>query len=78
MRSKNQSVIEKQVTRAVEVFEQLVEAENIRPRLLIVDNPNSTEHGDDVVDEVIEFILGYELGNAVPQASYQIALERSK
>lgn len=55
---------EKYVRSATAVFDQLTEAERIRSRLLIVDNPDLTdEEYDKVVDNVSRSILKY--GNLV-------------
>jgi len=58
MKSKNRAQIETYVNRAVTLFEQLVSAENIRSRVLIVDNPESADGGcEAAVDTIIEFVL---------------------
>jgi deoxyadenosine/deoxycytidine kinase len=61
MRSKNRALIEQYVKRAVRMFEQLVEAEEIRSRVLIVENPESADRGcNTAVDYITEFVLNYE------------------
>jgi deoxyadenosine/deoxycytidine kinase len=46
------------VNRAVAMFDQLIEFQNIRSRLLIVESPDFTEQGyDQVVDDILSFIL---------------------
>lgn len=58
IRSKNRALIEKHIQRAVGIFEQLIQAENIQSRLLIVENPNSDDQGcDGVVESIIRFII---------------------
>ena len=61
MRSKNRALIERYITRAVTMFEQLVEAEGIRNRVLIVDNPECADRNRDAaVDYITESVLNYE------------------
>lgn len=60
MGSKDPAMTEKYVRGAMAVFDQLMEAERIRSRLLIVDNPDLTnEEHDRVVDNVSASILKY-------------------
>jgi len=62
MKSKNRALIEQYINRAVTMFEQLVEAEEIRGRVLIVENLESADRGCDVtVDYITQFILNHEL-----------------
>lgn len=63
MRSKNQMLVEKYISRAAEMFDRLVETKRIRDRVLIVANPASTddERGA-VADRIATFILNYEPG----------------
>jgi len=62
IKSRDRGLIEKHVSRAVRMFDQLIEAENIQARLLIVENPDSSRQGyDKAVDDIVEFILSYEL-----------------
>ena len=62
MRSRNRELIEKHINRAVKMFDQLVAAENIQRRLLIVENPDSNRQGySKAADDIVEFILSYEL-----------------
>lgn len=61
MGSKDPVMTEKYVRGAMAVFDQLMEAERIRSRLLIVDNPDLTdEEHDKVADHVSASILKYE------------------
>ena len=61
MKSKNQAQIETYVNRAVTMFEQLVKADEIRSRVLIVENPEIADKGcDTAVDTITEFVLNYE------------------
>jgi len=58
--SQNLAQIEKYVKRAVTMFDQLVAAEAIRSRLLIVENPDSSARGcDAAVATITEFIRHY-------------------
>lgn len=58
MKSKNPVLIEKYVNRAVKMFDQLVKAESIQCRLLMVENTGSNgQSRDEVVDCIIEFIM---------------------
>ena len=61
MGSKDPAMTEKYVSSATAVFDQLMEAERIRGRLLIVNNPdlNAEEH-DQVADRVTTSILEFE------------------
>ena len=62
MRSRDRELIEKHINRAVKMFDQLIAAENIQARLLIVENPDSNHQGyNKAVDDIIEFFLSYEL-----------------
>ena len=48
------------IRRAVEIFDQLVEDENIRNRLLIVDNPDVSEKEHSIlVSTIVEYILNH-------------------
>jgi len=61
MKSKNRAQIETYVNRAVTMFEQLVKADEIRSRVLIVENPEIADKGcDTAVDTITEFVLNYE------------------
>ena len=60
MRSRNRELIEKHINRAVQMFDQLIAAENIQARLLIVENPDFSHGHSKVVDDIIQFILQYE------------------
>lgn len=60
IKSKNRAMIEQYTHRAVTMFEQLVETENIRSRLVIVENPETaSKRCDPAVDYITEFILNY-------------------
>lgn len=64
LKSRDQGEIERNVKRAVDMFDQLVQAEHIRSRLLIVQNSGSNgREYDTAVDNIVKFILGYELAN---------------
>ena len=64
MRSKNHTLVEKYVSRAAEMFDQLTETKRIRDRVLIVANPDSTEgERGAVADHIATFILNYEPGS---------------
>ena len=61
MKSKSRALIEQYTTRAVAMFEQLIKAENMRSRILIVENPEAADKGwDELVQHITEFILHYE------------------
>jgi thymidylate kinase len=61
IKSKNRALIETYVERAVSMFEQLIQAEKIRDRVLIVENPESADTGHDtVVDYIAQFIQNNE------------------
>ncbi len=61
IKSKNRVLVEKYINRAVTMFDQLVEADNIRSRVLIVENPEAGDKRyDSIVDCIKEFILNYE------------------
>ncbi len=63
MRSKNQMLVEKYVSRAAEIFDRLTETKQIRDRVLIVANPDSTERERGAVaDQIATFILNYKPG----------------
>lgn len=63
MRSKNQMLVEKYVSRACEMFDRLTETEEIRDRVLVVANPDSTEgERGAVADHIATFVLNYEPG----------------
>jgi calcineurin-like phosphoesterase family protein len=57
MKSRNRELIEKHIVQAVKMFDQLIAAESIRSRLLIVENSDSNHHGyKKAVDDIVEFI----------------------
>jgi len=63
MRSKNQMLVENYVSRAAEMFDRLTETKQIRDRVLIVTNPDSTEgERGAVADHIATFILNYQPG----------------
>ena len=62
MGSRNPATTEKYVRSATAVFDQLMEAERIRSRLLVVNNPDLIEEEHNkVADQVAASILQYEL-----------------
>lgn len=62
MKRKSPQVVRTYVHRAVEMFDQLVEVEALRHRLLIVENSDSYEYEyETAVNNIIEFILNYQL-----------------
>jgi deoxyadenosine/deoxycytidine kinase len=61
MKSKNRAQVETYVRRAVTMFEQLVKADEIRSRVLTVENPEIAYRGcAKAVDHITEFVLNYE------------------
>lgn len=57
MKSRNRELIEKHIVQAIKMFDQLIAAESIRSRLLIVENSDSNHHGyNKAVDDIVEFI----------------------
>jgi len=70
MKSRNRELIGKHINRAVEMFDQLIAADNIQCRLLIVENSDSNHQGyNNVVDDIVEFILNYECADKTVNAS---------
>lgn len=64
IKSKDRALVEKYVSRAVSMFDKLVEAENIQCRLLVVENPDSNGQAHDpVVDHITEFILNWKISS---------------
>jgi thymidylate kinase len=62
MKSRNRELIEKHINQAVKMFDQLISADNIQCRLLIVENSDSNHHGHNkAVDDIVELILRSEL-----------------
>ncbi len=60
MRWKNQELVEKYISRAAKMFDQLTETKEIRDRVLVVANPASTDDERGVVaDDIAQFILNY-------------------
>lgn len=63
IRSKNQMVVEKYISRAAEMFDRLTETKRLRDQVLIVANPDSTEgERRAVADRIARFILNYQRG----------------
>ena len=60
MRSRDRELIEKHINRALKMFDQLIAAENIQARLLIVENPDFSHGHSEIVDNIVQFILRYE------------------
>lgn len=61
MGKKDPAMTEKYVKDATIIFDQLMESERIKSRLLVVDNPDRTaEEHDKVADDVTTSILNYE------------------
>ena len=62
MKSKNRGLVEKHINRALKMFDQLVAAENIQCRVLIVENSDSDHRGyNHAVDDIVKFVLNHEL-----------------
>ncbi|HJW91864.1 MAG TPA: hypothetical protein VJ436_14610 [Anaerolineales bacterium] len=58
MRLKNRALINQYVERAVKLFDQLIEAENIHCRSMIVEYQDFIDHGNEhVADRISDFIL---------------------
>jgi thymidylate kinase len=58
IKSKNRTQIEKYIVRAASMFDQLVKAENIQCRLIIVEYHDFIKQGyDTVVDRITDFVL---------------------
>jgi len=63
IRWKNQKLVEKHVSRAAKMFDQIAETKEIRDRVLVVANPVSTDEERGVVaDRIAKFILNYKPG----------------
>jgi thymidylate kinase len=61
LRWKNQELVEKYISRAAKMFDELTETKEIRDRVLVVSNPASTDDERGVVaDRIATFILNYE------------------
>jgi hypothetical protein len=61
MRARSSVLIEQYTTRAVAMFEQLVQAEPMRSRVIIVENPEAADKEcDALVEYIADFILHYE------------------
>lgn len=67
LNTKDSALMEKHLRNAITVFDQLMEVERVRSRLLVVDSPDlSEEEYDKVVDHTTEYILNHaQLGNKV-------------
>jgi len=61
MRSRNRELIEKHINSAVKMFDQLIAVENIQARLLIVENSDFNHGHSKVIDDIVQFILQYEI-----------------
>ena len=60
LRSKNQAMVEKYVSRAVTMFDRLVKADSIQSRLLIVENLDTNANGNNnTVDNITQFVQNY-------------------
>ena len=71
MKSKSPALVEKYVKRAVTVFDQLVEAENIQRRTLIVESPDLIDQRyGTLVDYLTEFILNYRPSHSWEQKTF--------
>jgi thymidylate kinase len=68
MRSKDRAVIESYINRAIGMFDELIKADNIQRRLLIVENSDQSSHGSDMaVNDIIGFILDCQpSGRSIP------------
>ena len=63
MKAKRQSFVEKHVRRAATLFDQLAATREIRPRVLIVENPASMENERSVLaDHIANFIMNHRPG----------------
>ena len=71
IKSKNRALIEKYIVRAATMFDQLVEAENIQCRLMIVEYHDFIKHGPDtVVDRITDFVLDKKISNYKTNSSH--------
>jgi len=62
MKSRNRGLVEKHINCALKMFDQLVAAENIQCRVLIVENSDSDHRGyNHAVDDIVKFVLNHEL-----------------
>lgn len=62
LKMKNPKVVEKYIDRTTEMFEELVKTKEIRDRVLIVSNPESTDEERNLLaDSIAQFILDYDL-----------------
>ncbi|HLO15124.1 MAG TPA: hypothetical protein VK206_09865 [Anaerolineales bacterium] len=68
MRSKDRAVIESYINRAVRMFDDLIKADNIQRRLLIIENSDRNGHGSDLaVNDIVGFILDcHPSGTSIP------------
>lgn len=60
IRSRNTVLVEKHINTAVEMFDQLAEAEHIQSRLLTVEN-SGLNHQDLIINDIVEFITNHKL-----------------
>jgi thymidylate kinase len=64
IKSKDRTLIEQYINRAVTMFDYLVGTDNIRNRALIIENPEATDKRyDSVVNRINEFLLNYKLSD---------------
>ena len=63
IKSRNRELIVNHIHRAVAMFDQLVAADNIQCRLLTVENPDSNEAYNKIVEDVVTFILRHQTAN---------------
>lgn len=60
LKSRDRDLVEKQINRAVKMFDELVEAENIQSRLLVVDYSGLNEYQYNLaVDDLVEYVLNH-------------------
>ncbi len=63
IRSKSRELIEKYVSRAARMFDELTDTREIRDRVLVVANPAATDDERGVVaDRIVKYILDYQSG----------------
>lgn len=67
---KNRTLTENFISRACAMFEQITQVENIKSRLLIVDNPECAGKAfEKVADDVTRFILNFEANDQLAYAT---------
>jgi len=73
MRNKNQTQNEIFLRRANAMFEELIETEQIKNRVLIVDNPDSMKHKyENLVQYIVESILNFKLSTNGKYSSFYV------